>query len=106
MKRILTLTLLLGFGLTAGAADMGMPLGNLMNDVGTMQNTNSQLQLMEQQRFRQEEYNEFQDMKKVKEARNKKLDLEQQMPQQRPATYNSDVEFVRENGRLILRSVK
>lgn len=106
MKKYLVMALLIGLGLSASANDIPMPIGNLLNDVGTMQNTDAQLKLMEEQRFRQEEYNEFQDMKKVKEARNKRLELEQQMPQQRPAAYNSDVEFVRENGKLILRSVK
>lgn len=106
MKKVLILTLLLGFGLSSMAYDVGPQMGTLLNDVGAMQNTNAELKLMQQERFRQEEYNEFQDMKKVKEARNKKLDLEQQMPQQKPATYTNDVEFVNENGRLILRPVK
>ena len=106
MKKYLVLAVLLGFGLSVSANDIGMPMGTLMNDVGAMQNTNAELKLMQQDRFRQEEYNEFQDMKKVKEARNRKLELEQQMPQQKSATYNNDVEFVRENGKLILRSVQ
>ena len=106
MKKYLILAMLFGFGLSVSANDIPMPVGTLMNDVGTMQNTNAELKLMEQERFRQEEYNEFQDMKKVKEARNKRLELEQQMPQQRPAAYNNDVEFVRENGKLIIRSVQ
>lgn len=105
MKKGIIIVMLLSAGLAAGASDIGPAMGNLLNDVGTMQNTNAELKLMQEQRFRQEEYNEFQDMKQVKAARNKKIELEQEATQQRPRTYTNDVEFVRENGRLILKPI-
>ena len=104
MKKLLILSLLLGVGLCAGANDIPMPVGNLINDIGNMQNPNSQLKLLEEQKFRQEEYNEFKDMKEVKAKRNKQLELEQEAKQQ-VRTYNDDVQFIQENGRLMLKRI-
>ena len=113
MKNLLILTAILSAGLSVAAVDYGLPMGNLMNDVGSMQNTNSQLKLMQQQRFRQEEYNEFQDMKAVKNARNEKLKLDEEYEQikaqqsQNRNIFNSpsDMGFVRENGTLMLKRI-
>ena len=113
MKKILLLGLIVGFGLSACAADFAggsMPgFGNAYSDITGLQNPNSELKLLEQQRFRKEEYNEFQDMKQVKEKRNKKIELEQQMKQvdQNRPTYGGTqgINLYRENGRLILKQI-
>ena len=42
MKKILILSILL-MGSTALAIDVSMPVGTMLNDLGGMQNTNSQL---------------------------------------------------------------
>jgi len=73
MKKILTLLVLMSFGLVASADEFGS-IGGLINDIGGMQNTDSQLKLLEQQRFRQEEYDDFKDMKDVKAKRNQKIE--------------------------------
>ncbi len=111
MKKILILTMLLGMSASVFAADIPMSVGNFVNDVSTMQNPYNQLQLLEEQRFRNEEYNEFNDMKAVKEARNKKINLEneynqiqQQQRQQRSLfNGNDNVEIIRENGQLKIK---
>ena len=114
MKKILLATILIGFGIAAHAADMAgglMPgFSSAYTDMTGIQNPNSELRLLQQHRFRQEEYNEFQDMKQVKEARNRKIRLEQKMQnggqQMRPVnTYSNDVNFVRENGKIILKRI-
>ncbi len=97
MKRFAILSVILAFGLGAYAIDVPPSVGGLVNDVGYMQNTDSQLRLLQEDRFRKEEYNEFQDMKQVKEARNKRVKLEQEYQnvqrQQQGAinTYNQDL---------------
>lgn len=110
MKKILTLTMLLGLGANVFAADIPMSVGNFVNDVTTMQNPYNQLQLLEEQRFRSEEYNEFNDMKAVKEARNKKIELEQeynavQQQQRQQSLFNTNdrVEIIRENGQIKIK---
>ena len=113
MKKILFATLLVtAFGLSAYSADFAsgsmQGFGSAYGDISGMQNPNSQLKLLEEQKFRQEEYNEFEDMKQVKARRNKKIELEQQLNETRtqPAYTNPQkIEFVRENGKLILRQV-
>jgi len=115
MKKILLTTLLICFGLSAAqAADYAggsLPpgFGPAYADMTGLQNTNSQLELLEQQNFRRTEYNEFQDMKQVKAARNKKIELEQQMEKidkSRPIyDGNSNLNFVRENGKLMLKRI-
>ncbi|MEE3349147.1 MAG: hypothetical protein VZR09_03825 [Candidatus Gastranaerophilaceae bacterium] len=111
MKKIAILSVILTFGLGAYAMDIPPSVGQLINDVGNMQNTESQLKLLQEDRFRKEEYNEFKDMKQVKEARNKKIQLEQnyreiQNQQQSQINgYNQDINFVKENGRIILKRV-
>ena len=113
MKKILVLSILLSFGICAYAEDFGS-VGGLMNDIGGMQNPYSQLKLLEEQKFRQEEYNDFQDMKDVKAKRNQKIELEQeyaqiqqQQKQQRSLFNNTDnnIEFKRENGQLMLKRI-
>ncbi len=111
MKKIVILSMVIGLGLSANAMDYSAPIGGLINDVGGMQNTDAQLKLLEQDYFRKHEYNEFQDMKEVKDARNKKIMLEQdynnvQREQQyRSNFYHQDVDFVRENGKLMIKRI-
>ncbi len=110
MKKILLLTMLLGISASVFAADIPMSVGNFVNDVSTMQNPYNQLKLLEEQRFRSEEYNEFNDMKAVKEARNKKIELEQeynavQQQQRQQSLFNTNdrVEIIRENGQIKIK---
>ncbi len=111
MKKIVLLALVLGVGLSVPAMDIPPSVGGLINDVGYMQNTDSQLKLLEQDIFRKDEYNEFKDMKQVKEARNKRLNLEQnyqevqRQQQNQVNTYNQDINFVKENGKLMLKRI-
>ena len=111
MKKILFIALCTSIGLGAMSADIAGPLpsgfGSAYTDISGMQSPESQLRLLEQQKFRHEEYNEFDDMKQVKEARNKKIELEQQYQQttnKRPAyTNTNNINFVNENGKIILK---
>lgn len=109
MKKISILLLLtFCFNLPVLAIDVPMPVGTMLNDVGGMQNTNSQLKLLEQQNFRREEYNEFKDMKQVKEERNKKLEYEKKLEEQtKPSVIPSqNVDFVNDNGQIKIKSVE
>ena len=104
MKKILLTGLLISLTLNAMPA-----MCSWYTDISGMQNPNNELRLLDQQRFRNEEYNEFRDMKQVKERRNKKIELEQQMKQveqRRPSAGNSqNINLYRENGRLILKQI-
>jgi len=105
MKKILILTaIILGTTLSASAMDIVMP-----PSVGGLQSPDSQMRLMEQQRFRQEEYNEFKDMKQQKEERNKKLNLQEKFDRQnqvKPVSQPQEVNLIRENGQLKLVPIK
>lgn len=111
MKKITILSVIFACGLGVYASDIPPGMGGLINDFGYMQNSDAQFKLLQEDMFRKEEYNEFQDMKQVKEARNKKIQLEQQYQdvqhQQRGAvpTYNQDINFVNENGRMMLKRI-
>ena len=103
MKKILLTALIATFGLTAYSADFasgGNPgFGAVYGDFSGMQNPNSELNLLREHQFRQEEYNEFDDMKQVKAKRNKKIELEQQMNNmQKRQSYPSsnNIEIIRE----------
>lgn len=78
------------------------------SDVGRLQNPTQDLKLLEQDRFRKNEYNEFDDMKAVKEKRNKKLEYEQKLQEpEKPRVQNSsDVRLYMENGQLKLKSIQ
>ena len=80
----------------------------IQSDVGRLQNPYQDLKLLEQDRFRKTEYNEFDDMKTVKEKRNNKLKYEQklQAPARTTTPQSSDVQFYMENGQLKLKSVQ
>ncbi len=106
MKKILILSILL-MGSTALAIDVSMPVGTMLNDLGGMQNTNSQLKLMEQQNFRRQEYNEFDDMKQVKEERNKKLEYEKKLEERaQTPVQQPNVDFVNDNGQIKIQKVE
>lgn len=103
MKRLIILScLIFGSAMSAKAIDVVMP-----PIVNGLQNTDSQMRLIEQQRFRQEEYNEFKDMKQQKEERNKEIDLEEKFNEQQKQTqkYTPEVNLIRENGQLKLKPV-
>lgn len=76
-------------------------------DFGVMQSSNNpQLRLLQQQEFRKEEYNEFKDMKEVKENRNKKLEYEQRIKNpKKPLDLDRDVQFINENGQVKIQRV-
>lgn len=79
-----------------------MPIGN---EIGNMQNTNSQMRLMNQQRFRQEEYNDYKN-DNLKETREKKAQEYKQYEEQKQKLYSpsQNIDFVKENGHIILKS--
>ena len=83
--------------------------GFAANSAG-MQNPNQELRLLDQNRFRRDEYNEFDDMKTVKEKRNKKIEVEQKLKEQAQKqpqrSQGSDVQFYMENGQLKLKSTQ
>ncbi len=100
---ILSCILLLGAAANAAGVDFALP-----PSVGGLQNTDFQMRLMDQQRFRQEEYDEYKDMQQQKEERNQKINLQQKFEQQQKATtptYTPDVNLIRENGELKLKSI-
>lgn len=105
MKKIL-LTAILFCGITLGANAAGM---ELPPSIGGIQGTEFQMKLMEQQRFRQEEYNEYKDMKTQKEERNKKLNLQKnfdQTQQIKPINQPPEVDIIKENGQIKLVPIK
>ena len=111
MKKILvsfivvgTCSLMLQTANAAGVFDTSP----IQSDVGRLQNPYQDLKLLEQDRFRKTEYNEFDDMKTVKEKRNNKLKYEQKLQEPaRPTTpQSSNVQLYMENGQLKLKSVQ
>ena len=81
------------------------PLMPLVNEIGTMQNTNSQMKLWQEQQFRQQEYNEYKD--DIQEAKARRARQYQQYQEEKKKLYSpsQNLNFVRENGHLILKSV-
>ena len=105
MKQILILScILFGGAISVQAADIYLPPA-----VGGIQNTDFQMRLMEEQRFRQEEYNEYKEMQPQKEERNRKLNLQEKFEQNKEAQtpkYTPEVNLIRENGQLKLKSIE
>ena len=109
MKKIITISILILTGTISASAANLKPLliSSTFTDFAGLQNPTNQFNLMEQQRFRQEEYNEFKDMKQQKEARNEKIRL-QNAPKQEttlPAP-NQNVNFINENGQIKIMPVQ
>lgn len=109
MKKILILSLaILAGALTVSAANLSDNLiSSAFTDFAGMQNPTNQFNLMEQQRFRQEEYNEFKDMKQQKEEKNKKIELQNEYKQETkvPPT-NQNVNFINENGQIKIMPIQ
>ena len=103
---ILTLLILLGSTITVNAVEFNaMPYGTPQTDFGGMQSPQSQFKLLEEQRFRREEYNEFKDMKQQKDERNKKINLQQQLEETNTVPdYKQDVNLIQENGEIKIKS--
>ncbi len=105
MKKIfLTAMLLCGITVSTNAAGVELP-----PSIGGIQGTEFQMKLMEQQRFRREEYNEYKDMKTQKEERNKKLNLQKnfsETQQIKPVNQPPEVNIIKENGQIKLVPVK
>lgn len=89
----------------AGAAGIDVPAFPIGNEIGNMQNTNSQMRLMNEQRFRQEEYNDYKN-DNIKEVQAQRAKQYQQYQEEKQKLYSpsQNIDFVRENGRLILKS--
>ena len=93
---------------SVNAEGLGPIISTFSHDNAGMQNPYQELRLLEQNKFRKTEYNEFDDMKTVKEKRNNKLKYEQKLQEPaRPTTpQSSDVQLYMENGQLKLKSVQ
>ncbi len=105
-KKLIFTVLLAAAGLSAFSADFTLPAANVMTDLGTMQNTDAQLRLLEQQQFRKKEFNEFKDMKEFKAQQNKELEDEQRLQTEEGKILppeNEDVDFIRENGQIKIK---
>ena len=100
---VLVLVMTAGFSVAAGVIDVpAFPIGN---EIGNMQNTSGQIRLMEQQKFRQEEYNDYQD--NLKEVKAQRVKQYQQYQEQKKRLYSpsQNIDFVKENGHIILKSI-
>lgn len=109
MKKIFILSLSIFAGaLTVSAANLSDNLiSSAFTDFAGMQNPMNQFNLMEQQRFRQEEYNEFKDMKQQKEEKNKKIELQNEYKQEtKLPQINQDVNFIKENGQIRIMPIQ
>lgn len=110
MKKILllSLTLFVLNNLSVKAVEFNTaPVENFSNQFWGMQSPENQFKLMEQQRFRQEEYNEFKDMKTQKEERNKKINLQKQLEETHTVpSYNQDVDIIQENNELKIKKLE
>ena len=107
MKKIIlsAFVLVMSAGFAVAAGIDGLPILPIGNEIGNMQNTSSQIRLMEQQKFRQQEYNDYQDnLQEVKaeRARQYKKYQEQKTKLYSPS---QNIDFVNENGRIILKSI-
>lgn len=109
MKRFFTatLTILLTAGLASAIGFDVPPTIQMGNEIGNMQNTNNQMRLIEQQRFRKDEYNDYKEDNiqevKAKKAREYK---QYQGVNEKIYTPNQNMDFVNENGRIILKSIQ
>lgn len=107
MKKIILTAVLLAtsVGIASAAGIDVIPALPIGNELGNMQNTSSQIRLMEQQKFRQEEYNDYNDnLQEVKAQRARQY---QQYQEQKKRLYSpsQNIDFVNENGRIILKSI-
>ena len=107
MKKIIlsAFVLVMSAGFAAAAGIDVIPALPIGNELGNMQNTSSQIRLMEQQKFRQEEYNDYNDnLQEVKAQRARQY---QQYQEQKKRLYSpsQNIDFVIENGRIILKSI-
>ena len=106
MKKIIASVFLMfmtvGISSAAGIDVPAFPIGN---EIGNMQNTNSQMRLMNEQRFRQEEYNDYKN-DNIKEVQAQRAKQYQQYQEEKQKLYSpsQNLGIVRENGRLILKS--
>lgn len=106
MKNFVTLTLLilLSAGLASAAGFDAPPITPMGNEIGNMQNLNSQMRLIDQQRFRQEEYNDYKDsIQDIKAKRNQEY-IQSQGKNIPSYNTNQNIDFVNENGRIILKN--
>ena len=89
----------------SNAAGIDLPAFPIGNEIGNMQNTNSQMRLMNEQRFRQEEYNDYKN-DNIKEVQAQRAKQYQQYQEEKQKLYSpsQNLDIVRENGRLILKS--
>ena len=89
----------------SSAAEIDVPAFPIGNEIGNMQNTNSQMRLMNEQRFRQEEYNDYKN-DNIKEVQAQRAKQYQQYQEEKQKLYSpsQNLGIVRENGRLILKS--
>ncbi len=105
MKKAIILSCILLSGImSAKAAEVYLP-----PSLGGIQDTGFQMRLMEEQRFRQDEYNEYKEMQPQKEERNRKLNLQEKFEkdsQSQTPAYTPDVNLIRENGQLKLKSIE
>lgn len=105
-KLILTVAVLSITAGVAGAVGMDLtPIQAIGNEIGNMQNTSSQIRLMEQQKFRQEEYNDYNDNLQEVKANRAKQYQQYQDEKKRLYSPSQNLNFVKENGRIILKSI-
>jgi len=107
MKKFIlsALVVVMSAGFVSAAGMDVAPLYPLINEIGNMQNTSNEIRLMEQQKFRQEEYNDYNDnLQEIKAQRTKQY---HQYQDQKAKLYSpsQNIDFVRENGRIILKQV-
>jgi hypothetical protein len=105
-KLILSLFVLAATAGVAGAYDAIIPLvPGMGNEIGNMQNTDNQMRLLWEQQFRKQENIDYQD--NLQEVKEKRLKEYKQYQEEKTKLYSpsQNLDFVRENGHLILKSV-
>ncbi|MBR6098480.1 hypothetical protein IKP85_01900 [bacterium] len=102
MKKFIMAALVLAMTSGIAMAYDPAPLMPLVNEIGTMQNANSQMKQWQEYQFRQEEYNDD-----IQEAKARRAKQYQQYQEEKTKLYspNQNLDFVRENGHIILKSV-
>lgn len=112
MKKFSTLVLTLTICAGTAAAYPALP-PSAINDIQGLQGINTHdMQLIKQQRFRQEEINEVKDLKEQKDKKNKELQ-EQEIQVSDPALKRlfhrqkpKEVNFIQENGKIKIEQVE
>lgn len=106
MKKFILTAFIIVFtaGIVSAAGFDAPPITPLGNEIGNMQNTNNQMRLMNQQRFRQEEYNDYKD--NMQTVKSKRAQEYKQYQEEKEKLYSpsQNIDFVNENGRIILKS--